>query len=134
RAPYVVDRARAGPLPQDGEQQPDQHLRQARGLRPGGRDHPRPGGWAGRAERPREPAVTPEMTSSALIGTAVAGLAWLGGGVALLAAGRARLAAVLETGAGAAMLTGTVLSANGVDTPGWLAVVAAGGRLLQLGR
>jgi signal transduction histidine kinase len=72
------------------------------------------------------------MTSSALVGTAVAGLAWLAGGLALLAVGRARLAAVLETGAGAAMLTGTVLSANGVDTPAWFAVVAAAGLLMPL--
>ena len=76
--------------------------------------------------------MTPEMTSSALVGTAVAGLAWLAGGLALLAVGRARLAAVLETGAGAAMLTGTVLSANGVDTPAWFAVVAAAGLLMPL--
>jgi signal transduction histidine kinase len=72
------------------------------------------------------------MTSSALIGTAVAGLAWLAGGLALLAVGRARLAAVLETGAGAAMLTGTLLSANGVDTAAWFAVVAAAGLLMPL--
>ncbi len=76
--------------------------------------------------------MTPEMTSSVLVGTAVAGLAWLAGGLALLAVGRARLAAVLETGAGAAMLAGTLLSANGVDTPAWFAVVAAAGLLMPL--
>ena len=76
--------------------------------------------------------MTPEMTSSVLVGTAVAGLAWLAGGLALLAVGRARLAAVLETGAGAAMLAGTLLSANGVDTLAWFAVVAAAGLLMPL--
>ena len=39
---HLGDRLRAVPLAQDGQQQPDQHLRQARGRRPAGRDHPRP--------------------------------------------------------------------------------------------
>jgi hypothetical protein len=42
------------------------------------------------------------------------------------------LAAVLETAAGVAMLTGTVLSAAGVDTAAWFAVVAASGLLMPV--
>ena len=88
----------------------------------------REGGLGGSGSSP----VTPEISSTVLVGVAVAGLAWLAGGLALLAVGRARLAAVLLTGAGVAMLAGTVLSANGQDTPAWFAVVAAAGLLVPL--
>ena len=76
--------------------------------------------------------MTPEISSTVLVGVAVAGLAWLAGGLALLAVGRARLAAVLLAAAGTSMLAGAVLSANGQDTPAWFAVVAAAGLFLPL--
>ena len=51
----VGHRRGAVPVTQDRQQQPDQHLRQARGRRPGGSDHPRPRGWA--RERPVTTAI-----------------------------------------------------------------------------
>ena len=42
RTAYGADRGRALLVAQDREQQPDEHLRQARGRRPGRRDHPGP--------------------------------------------------------------------------------------------
>ena len=76
--------------------------------------------------------MTPELSSTVLVGIAVAGLAWLAGGLALLTTGRARLAAALEAGAGVAMLAGTVLSADDADAAAWFAVVAAAGLLMPL--
>ena len=76
--------------------------------------------------------MTPEISGTVLVGVAVAGLAWLAGGLALLTVGRARLAAALLAAAGVSMLAGTVLSADDRDTPAWFAVVAAGGLLVPL--
>ena len=59
--------------------------------------------------------MTPEISGTVLVGVAVAGLAWLAGGLALLTVGRARLTAALLAAAGVSMMAGTVLSADDRD-------------------
>ena len=75
--------------------------------------------------------MTPEISSTVLVGIAVAGLAWLAGGLALLAMGAGAAGRrLLEAAAGVAMLAGTVLSADDADAAAWFAVVAAAGLLM----
>ena len=74
--------------------------------------------------------MTPEISSTVLVGISVAGLMWLASGLALLATRRAQVAAVLLGAAGGALSVATVLSATGHDAPAWVLMVGAGGLLL----
>ncbi|MET1058911.1 MAG: histidine kinase [Nocardioides sp.] len=76
--------------------------------------------------------MTPEISSTVLVGISVAGLMWLVSGLALLATRRTPVAAVLLGAAGAALSVATVLSATGHDAPAWVLVVAACGLLLPV--
>ena len=76
--------------------------------------------------------MTPEISSTTLVGIAVAGLLWSVSGPALLAIRRAPVTGALLGAAGAALCVATVLSANAHHTQAWVLVVGAAAFLLPV--
>jgi signal transduction histidine kinase len=76
--------------------------------------------------------MTPEISSTTLVGIAVAGLLWSVSGLALLATGRARATGALLGAAGVALCAATVLSANAQHAQAWVLVVGAAALLLPV--